>query len=93
MEADRLEHDNFGKRIILDKLHNAGLNLTSLDKETLASIPDWMTIRNVLGSSTPHILGLETCETFQSLVQNKSRYIGGMSMIAPQSLRYSIMCF
>ena len=55
----------------LEMLQKAGLNLTNLGEETIASIPDWTTIENTLGSSTPHILGLDTCQAFQSMVKNR----------------------
>ncbi len=62
------------------KLQNAGLDMSSLDNETLQLIPEWSTIEDILGSSTPHILGLDTCQTFRSIVQNEPRYIGGKLM-------------
>lgn len=60
------------------KLQNAGLDPRNLDNDTLRLIPQWQTIEDVLGSSSPHIMGIETCKAFQSIVADGPRYIGGM---------------
>jgi hypothetical protein len=62
-----------------EKLKNAGLDPGKLDEGMLASLPSWATIESVLGSSKPHIIGLETCEAFRSIVNDEGpRFVGGM---------------
>ena len=73
--------EEVARAMTMNKLQNAGLNLTNLDQDMLASIPDWTIIEHTLGSSKPHILGLDTCEAFQSLVSSNPRYIGGVSRV------------
>ena len=63
--------------VTMEKLQRAGLDPTVLDSDTLRRIPKWNRIQSFLGSSSPHVVGLDTCAKFQEIVENGERYVGG----------------
>jgi len=77
-KPEKIVFDN----MTMEHLKNAGLEASLLSDEVLKTIPDWQKIQSILGSSSsPHILGLETCPNFRALVGNKTqRYIGVSGM-------------
>lgn len=63
--------------VTMEKLQRAGLDPTVLDSDTLRRIPKWHRIQTFLGSSSPHVVGLETCAKFQEIVESGERFVGG----------------
>eukprot|EP00934_Nitzschia_sp_Nitz4_P001644 Nitzschia sp. Nitz4//scaffold36_size144017//54578//55865//NITZ4_003085-RA/size144017-processed-gene-0.41-mRNA-1//1//CDS//3329549453//1644//frame0 len=65
---------------IVQELQRAGISVSNLTVDTLASIPSWSTILSALGGSSPHIIGLDQCQSFQSAFPSGPRYLGVSGM-------------
>jgi len=59
---------------IVKLLHDAQVNLTALELETLRQLPKWSDVTSLYGSE-PVISGLETCEAFQRLPDPAEHFV------------------
>ena len=67
-----LERDRQGKERLLSILEDAGY--LAISRESLQQLPTWKQVVELYGE-TPHIVGLETCETFRNTIDPRKAFM------------------